>query len=379
MKNLSLPAITIMLSCLPLTVAAQSPDETASNLFETFLSDNGEDLESCFDELVEMQSGPGGPDLETNVPPVPKRLLIAVDASGSMAGSAGDVSKMEAAKSAVDRFLGTLPETIDVGLVAFGHTGTNEESGKALSCEGVEVLAPSGSDRQTIGAHLDALTATGWTPLADAIIAAGTELQASDVEGEQVVYVVSDGEETCGGDPVAAARALNEGEIRAVVNIIGLDLPATDRQALEAVAGAGGGVFEGVSNAEELFDALGVQARNIGEMTRVRAMSGHAISANNSAVGGAMLRVNTCTAGIITRENRAFGAWQRAQRKADTPFEVTGAVNALLTERHTAARDRSRALYDALRAENDAANAAIRDASDAAEEELDRIEREAGQ
>ena len=37
--------------------------------------------------------------------------------------------------------------------------------------------------------------------------------------GEQVIYVVSDGEETCGGDPVAVARRINSGRTRAVVNV----------------------------------------------------------------------------------------------------------------------------------------------------------------
>lgn len=366
----------LWLGFLPSMVTAQDMTEDASDLFEAFLSEHGEDLDGCFDELVEMRSGPEGPDLDSDKPPVPKRLLVAVDASGSMAGRVGGVSKMEAAKSAVDRFLGTLPDTIDVGLVAFGHTGNNEESGKALSCEGVEVLAPAGSVPGMISTQIDGLTATGWTPLADAIVAAGTELQTSDIEGEQIVYVVSDGEETCGGDPVAAARALNQSDIKAVVNIIGLDLPAADRQALQAVASAGGGVFEGVSDAEQLFDALSVRARNIGEMTRVRAMSGHAIAANNSAVGGAMLRVNTCTAGIITRENRAFGEWQRAQRAAETAPEIIDAVSDMKTERHNASRDRARELYEDLSTANDGANATIRDAADAAEEEFDLLEKE---
>lgn len=378
MKSSLLSGLIIVMVFLPLTAVAQTPDERASSLFETFLSDNGEDLDGCFDEVVEMQSGPDGPDLGSGVPPVPRRLLIAVDASGSMAGAVGDLSKMDAAKSAVESFLGTLPESVDVGLVAFGHTGNNEESGKALSCEGVEVLAPAGSDRQTVSAQLDTLSATGWTPLADAIEAAGAELETSEIEGEQVVYVVSDGVETCGGDPVSAARKLNASDVRAVVNVIGLDLPAADRESLEAVAGAGGGVFEAVSDAEELFAALGVRARNIGEMTRVRAMSGHATRANNSAVGGAMLRINTCVAGIVTRENQHFRAFRQTLRDAGMPRDLIGAADDMRRERHDEARARARGMSEALRSRNDAANAAIREGRDAAEEAYDDIQGETG-
>ncbi|VVT02941.1 VWA domain-containing protein [Rhizobium sp. EC-SD404] len=354
--------------------SAIAQEGEASSLLQEFLSESGEDLEGCFDELVEMQSGPAGPELDKNQPPVPTRLLIALDASGSMAGTVGSVSKMEAAISAVQSFIGTLPESIDVGLVAFGHQGNNEESGKALSCEGVELLAAVGSDRSALRSQIDELSATGWTPLAGALEMAGSQLEASDVPGEQVVYVVSDGEETCGGDPIAAARQLNESDVRAIVNIIGLDLPQADREMLEAVANAGGGTFETVADGNELLAALEVRAGNIGEMTRVRAMSGHATSANNSAVGGAMLRVNTCVAGIMTRENQRFGTWRQSRRDANTEPDILSEVNDLHRARHDEARDRARTLYDALRAENDAANQTIRQNLDAAEDANDTLE-----
>jgi Ca-activated chloride channel family protein len=373
MNKLLLSGTVSALVLLPLPAEAQSPDENASSLFEAFLSENGEDIDGCFDELVELQSGPYGPDLKSGVPTVPKRVLIAVDASGSMAGAAGNQSKMEAAKVAVESFHGSLPKAIEVGLVAFGHTGDNKESGRERSCKGVEVLAPVGSNPETISAQLKGLSATGWTPLAAAIETAGTELEASDIEGEQVVYVVSDGEETCGGDPVAAARTLNEGDIRAIVNIIGLDLPAADREALEAVAGAGGGVFEAVSDGNELFAALGAQARNIGEMTRVRAMSGHATRANNAAVGGAMLRVNTCVAGIVTRENRQFRAWRQTLRDRDVPREILDELDQMRRERHDEARVHARNMSEILKTRNDTANEEIRKGRDAAEEAYDTM------
>jgi len=59
----------------------------------------------------------------------------------------------------------------------------------------------------------------------------------------QAVYVVSDGNDTCDGDPIAAARALHGGETAAVVNVIGFDWAAADRAELMAVAKAGGGMF----------------------------------------------------------------------------------------------------------------------------------------
>jgi len=47
---------------------------------------------------------------------------------------------------------------------------------------------------------------------------------------KNVVYVVSDGIETCGGDPVKAAEELHTSNIKAVVNISGLTWITLDRK-----------------------------------------------------------------------------------------------------------------------------------------------------
>src|SRR5699024_10051640 len=113
----------------------------------------------------------------------------------------------------------------------------------------------------------DGIQATGWTPLAAAISKAGASFQPRAGMGEQVVFVVSDGLETCGGDPVAAARALHESEVHAIVNIIGFDIAAEDRRALEAVAAAGGGTFSAASDAATLRERLRVDYANLLKQT----------------------------------------------------------------------------------------------------------------
>src|SRR5690606_21920048 len=66
------------------------------------------------------------------------------------------------------------------------------------------------------------------------------------------IYVVSDGIETCGGDPVKAAKELHESEIQAIVNIIGFDVDNAGQRALKKVAEAGGGKYTTVSTGEDL-------------------------------------------------------------------------------------------------------------------------------
>jgi len=92
------------------------------------------------------------------------------------------------------------------------------------------------------------------TPLAEAILAAGEDL--ANVEGQRMVVLVTDGEESCGGDPEGAILSLRERGI-ATVNIIGFALQ--DEAAKEQFlrwAELGGGVYLDTATGEELGDAL---------------------------------------------------------------------------------------------------------------------------
>ncbi|MGF7089306.1 hypothetical protein JOD24_003189 [Kroppenstedtia sanguinis] len=100
---------------------------------------------------------------------------------------------------------------------------------------------------------LKSVDATGWTPLADAIKKSGEILKANaDEKSKNVVYIVSDGLETCGGNPAKEAEALQKDGISATVNIIGFDVNNAEQQALKEVAEAGGGTFTSASSKSEL-------------------------------------------------------------------------------------------------------------------------------
>jgi Ca-activated chloride channel family protein len=276
---------------------------------------------------------------------------------------------MEAAREAASDFLLGIPEGVEVGLVAFGHRGTNAASGKSASCAGVEtVYAVGAADEARIREGLGRLHATGWTPLAAAIEQSGALLRESGTAGEQVVYVVSDGEETCGGDPVAAARTLHEGAVRAIVNIIGFDLEDADRAQLRQVAEAGGGALIEVASAQELRD-MGRRVRNSGELSRARVSAGGQAARNTVLTAGALNRLSVCVSGASTRETLGLSSLVGADRARP---DVAAGVRERLRQRH--------ARYDALverirseaEADRDVANRTIGD-------QLREIEREYGQ
>jgi D-amino-acid dehydrogenase/Ca-activated chloride channel family protein len=108
-------------------------------------------------------------------------------------------------------------------------------------------------DKSSFQKSLNQFRPTGWTPLTAAIEQAKSDLSGKTGENvENIIYVVSDGIETCGGDPVKAAKELHHSEIQAIVNIIGFDVDNAGQQALKKVAEAGGGKYTTVSTGDDL-------------------------------------------------------------------------------------------------------------------------------
>lgn len=70
------------------------------------------------------------------------------------------------------------------------------------------------------------------------------------------MIVVSDGKETCGGDPCAAVRELRAAGIDVRVDVIGFDVGADERAQLVCIAGAGGGRYYDARTPEELRGAV---------------------------------------------------------------------------------------------------------------------------
>ncbi|WP_299654475.1 VWA domain-containing protein [uncultured Jannaschia sp.] len=360
-----------------LLAAVPASAQDTGNVLARFLEARGENIEACFKDLPEMEASLRDAEFrgeKTSGPVAPRRLIVAFDASGSMAGTIGNVTKMEAARQAVGALLEGVPEDVALGLVAFGHRGNNEDSGQRESCAGVETLVPeTPGNGATLRERMDGLEPTGWTPLAAALEAAGAELAASETPGEQVVYVVSDGEETCGGDPVAVAHALHESDVRAVVNILGLDLPAEERAQLEAVAAAGGGLFASIESESDLARRIEEMRRsnaNNFEIQRTRNQASFTQLRNNNKTFGALLSLDNCIGGRSLREGNRVRKWVREE---GISAEAEQALRDDLARSHVAYKARAaeiRANAEGLREE---ANTAVQQKMDEAEGDYDRL------
>jgi hypothetical protein len=187
---------------------------------------------------------------------------LILDASGSMAedvpGSENQ-SRMEAAKAAMRDVIARTPERegLNVGFRVYGHEGSNSEADKALSCRSTELLVPvDGVDKEALLQQVESFEPTGWTPLALALMEAGEDFASGGESVTNAIILITDGEETCGGDPCDVAGQLNAAAIELTTHVVGFALTGEQQRAVRCIAEEGGGQLFSAENADELSEAI---------------------------------------------------------------------------------------------------------------------------
>lgn len=182
------------------------------------------------------------------------RVEIVLDASGSMRGSAGEQSKMAAAKQAVRTTVEALDSSAVVGLRLYGHRLPSEP--KEASCGDTELVIPFAPlDRQRFIAAVESAKPLGQTPLAHSLEQAAKDFGELGDEPAAVI-LVSDGEESCDGDPAAVACAFAERGLDLTVHTVGFDVDAAARTQLQAIADCTGGEYRDAKDSGELAESL---------------------------------------------------------------------------------------------------------------------------
>ena len=191
-----------------------------------------------------------------------RAVEIVVDASRSMWGRMEGEPKMEVAKQTL---LDVAREFIGPSHLALRAYGNSSES-QLHDCSDSELLVAFGRDnREQIIKSIEELRPLGQTPLAYALSQAGRDFK--DIDGEKAVVLVTDGIESCGGDPLAEASTLRGQGIAIHVIGFGLDNAADeDTASLDSIAQVAGGRFFLAGSSEELKDAL---AGSVGTVFRV--------------------------------------------------------------------------------------------------------------
>ncbi len=181
-----------------------------------------------------------------------KSVEIVVDASRSMWGRMNGQPKMSVAKDILQDVSYWFPEDLDLALRAYGSTSPSESA----NCSDSALLVPfSEENRGPIRAAVAGLRPLGQTPIAYALNQAGRDFGTRN--DDRAVVLVTDGIESCGGDPVQAARDLRDQGI--IVHVIGFGFGNTadeDTASLQSIAYASGGHYVTARSAEELKAAL---------------------------------------------------------------------------------------------------------------------------
>lgn len=185
----------------------------------------------------------------------PVNILLLIDASYSMKEElGGDMQKMDAAKQVLQNALTRIPSDVNLGLRVFGH---RFEGNPSIDCQQTALLVPLGrGNRRSIIEQMRTVKPYGLTPLTYALRQAALDL--TPMQGTKTIILLSDGAETCGGDPCSFIARLEGMGIKLKVDIVGLGL-RRDKEAkeqLNCIASVSGGKYYDANTAAELIDSV---------------------------------------------------------------------------------------------------------------------------
>jgi hypothetical protein len=184
--------------------------------------------------------------------PSTRNLLIVLDVSGSMNIKLGDGTRWKTALDVLTKVVEELPEDLHVGLRVYGH---RQPSKSPQTCTDTELVVPIAKlDRQRILTAASRLRPRGETPLIHSALQTMRDLKA--VGGGSVV-LITDGEESCGGDAKAAAEAIKASGLNLTLNIVGFTITGQATQAqLGTLAGSTGGRYYSAQDGAQLSRAV---------------------------------------------------------------------------------------------------------------------------
>lgn len=251
----------------------------------------------------------------------PAKVLLLLDVSGSMnerISSGG--TKFAAAKRAMKQVADALPTGTQVGLRVYGSEISESKRTNPKACRDTKLVMPVGAlDRAAMYRAVDSFKAVGETPIAYSL---GKAVDDLGDKGRRVVVLISDGEESCSGDPCPVARKLTDRGVDLQFNAVGLDVGGKARKQLKCIADAGDGSYYDAERADDLSEAL----RKITQ----RALRPYAIS-GTPVTGSADPATGPELAAGQYRDRFAAESGDRYYRIPRHPGEtVTASVNSLV-------------------------------------------------
>jgi len=183
-----------------------------------------------------------------------------LDASGSMLETIQDVRKIDIARDTLSGLVDQLPTgsseiDLNVGLRVYGHSTVAGDSPEQRCRDTVMEIPINGVASEAIKQKIAGIHARGWTPIAYSLEEAGNDFPVGD-DNDNIIILISDGKETCGGDPCTVAEKLHQAGIKVKINVVGFDIKPEEKDQLECIAKVAGGKYFSADSANELNQAL---------------------------------------------------------------------------------------------------------------------------
>jgi hypothetical protein len=231
-----------------LKVASPTPvREEGGEAWESVTLPSGEVAHRGDPNSISQEGGVPGAERQVN-------LALILDASGSMLAELPGTgkSKLVVAKEVMAELIPQIPAEINGALWAYGHR--YPEDPKEESCRDIErIFALGPVDAAAYVQKINAINAIGYTPISDSIEQAARDLPPGDLNS---IILVSDGEETCGGDPCALAEALKASDTAVTIHVVGYAVKDVAQKQLQCIAQVSGGTYHDAGDAAGLLRSL---------------------------------------------------------------------------------------------------------------------------
>lgn len=165
-----------------------------------------------------------GQEVNQQALPEKTRILFVLDGSGSMNASWGEnQSRMDVAKQILTRLVDSLRVNpkVELALRVYGH----RYSRQANNCNDSHLEVAFGiNNHNNIISEINDITPRGVTPITYSLLQAANDFPAN-AGYRNIVILITDGVESCGGDPCQASIELQKKGVFLRPFIIGLGVP----------------------------------------------------------------------------------------------------------------------------------------------------------
>jgi Ca-activated chloride channel family protein len=169
---------------------------------------------------------------QKKIAPKQTRILFVFDASKSMIAKHDNTSRMDGAKNLFFKFIDSLSKdkTYQFALRMYGHTVKYPPG----DCKDSKLIVPFGiNNLAAIRQKVSEAKPTGITPIEHSLTEAANDFK--DNKTNNIVIIITDGIEECGGDPCKARQKLMEKGIIFKPFIIGIGLSPEQIKTFECV------------------------------------------------------------------------------------------------------------------------------------------------